>query len=199
MGPVGKFVPADSRASLTRRGTAHFTAIRAGALSKLLHKSSRSAAVTTDTLDTTPDRAPGSLSDLAGSSISDNSGRNGERKVDDEKKTTKQIGDAGETVAANYLVRLGHEIINRNWRTKYCEIDIISVYKDTLYFTEVKYRKNANQGGGLAAITRKKQNQMAFAVKLYVQINHIVDTDLRLVAIDVTGVPPEVIEMIEVV
>ncbi|MEO7905163.1 MAG: YraN family protein, partial [Candidatus Saccharimonadales bacterium] len=111
--------------------------------------------------------------------------------------TSKSIGDAGETAAANYLVRHGHEIIDRNWRTKYCEIDIISTYKDVLFFTEVKYRKTALQGGGMAAITRKKQNQMAFAAKFYVQANKITNTDLRLAAIDVTGTPPEVQEYLE--
>lgn len=112
-------------------------------------------------------------------------------------QTTKQIGDAGETAAANYLVRLGHEIIDRNWRTKYCEIDIISLHNGTLYFTEVKYRKNADQGGGLAAVTRKKQNQMDFAARLYVQSNKITDTDLRLAVVDVTGAPPEVREYLK--
>jgi ribonuclease HII len=106
--------------------------------------------------------------------------------------TSKQIGDAGETAAANYLVRHGHEIIDRNWRTKYCEIDIISLHEGTVYFTEVKYRKNAEQGGGLAAITAKKQSQMEFAAKYYALKNGVKDTDLRLAAIDVTGQPPEV-------
>lgn len=118
-------------------------------------------------------------------------------KDDQEQQTTKQIGDAGETAAANYLVRLGHEIIDRNWRTKYCEIDIISHHKDTLYFTEVKYRKNAEQGGGLAAITRKKQNQMAFAAKYYALTKEVKDTNLRLAAMDVTGHPPEVQSYLE--
>ena len=97
-----------------------------------------------------------------------------------------------ETAAANYLVSQGHEVIDRNWRAKYCEIDIISFHKDTLYFTEVKYRKNSKQGGGLAAITAKKQNQMAFAAKYYALKNEVKDTNLRLAAIDVTGQPPEV-------
>ena len=108
------------------------------------------------------------------------------------KPTTKQIGDQAETEAANYLVRLGHEIIDRNWRTKYCEIDIVSRHEGTVYFNEVKYRKSSNQGGGLAAITAKKQNQMAFAAKYYALKNQINDSDLRLAAIDVTGQPPQV-------
>jgi ribonuclease HII len=81
--------------------------------------------------------------------------------------TTKAIGDTAEEVVATYLRNEKHEIIERNWRTKFCEIDIISRHGNVLYFTEVKYRKNANQGGGMAAITSKKLRQMTFAAELY--------------------------------
>ncbi|MCA0228790.1 ribonuclease HII [Patescibacteria group bacterium] len=111
--------------------------------------------------------------------------------------TTRSIGDRSETVAANYLVRYGHEIIARNWRTKYCEIDIISRKNDTLYFTEVKHRKNGKAGDGMAAITTKKQNQMAFAAKFYVH-TQLRDSpvNLRLSAIATTGEQPEVTDYI---
>ena len=82
--------------------------------------------------------------------------------------TTRAIGDAGEQTAADWLAADGHEIIARNWRTRYCEIDIVSVKDDVLYFTEVKYRKNDDFGGGLAAITVKKQRQMRFAAELFI-------------------------------
>ena len=82
--------------------------------------------------------------------------------------TTRQIGDKGEQTAADWLAADGHEIIARNWRTRYCEIDIVSVKDDVLYFTEVKYRKNDDFGGGLAAITAKKQRQMRFAAELFI-------------------------------
>lgn len=104
--------------------------------------------------------------------------------------TTKKIGDAGEDVAADYLRQQGHDIIDRNWRTKFCEIDIISFHKDTIYFTEVKYRKKDEQGGGLAAITAQKQRQMKFAAEYYALKNKLKDTNLRLAAIDVCGQPP---------
>ena len=100
---------------------------------------------------------------------------------------TKTLGDRAEDAVAMHLQRTGHAIIERNWKTKYCEIDIVSVQGGTIYFTEVKYRKNAEQGGGMAAITAKKHNQMAFAAKLYAQTKHINDTDLRLAAASVTG------------
>ena len=111
--------------------------------------------------------------------------------------TTRSIGDRSETVAANYLVRHGHEIIARNWRTKYCEIDIISRKNDTLYFTEVKHRKNGKAGDGMAAITTKKQNQMAFAAKFYAHTQlRDLPVNLRLSAIATTGEQPEVTDYI---
>ena len=101
--------------------------------------------------------------------------------------TTKQVGDDAESVAANYLKKHGHRIIERNWKTKYCEIDIISIKQNAIYFTEVKYRKKSNQGDGLDAITKKKLNQMKFAVKLYVQTKQLYEVDQRLAVISVSG------------
>lgn len=110
--------------------------------------------------------------------------------------TTKLIGDAAESEAANYLVRQGHEIIERNWKTKYCEIDIVSQKDGTVFFTEVKYRKNADQGGGTAAITPKKLNQMTFAAKMYAQARRINNRDMLLAVASVTGKPATVGEYI---
>ena len=100
--------------------------------------------------------------------------------------TTKSIGDTAENVVAEYLRREGHEIIERNWRTKFCEIDIVSWRGDTVYFTEVKYRKNAEQGGGMAAITPKKLRQMKFAAEYYA-VKNVRDSNLRLAAASVIG------------
>lgn len=108
--------------------------------------------------------------------------------------TTKMIGDSAETIAADYLKRKGHRIIERNWKTKFCEIDIVSTKGSILYFTEVKYRKVAQQGDGVAAITPKKLKQMQFAAELYGARKHLTDTNLRLSVIAMTGSPP-VVEM----
>jgi ribonuclease HII len=79
------------------------------------------------------------------------------------------VGHIAENVAAEYLVRQGHEIIEQNWKTKYCEVDIISMKDETVYFTEVKYRKIDRWGDGLDAITQKKENQMRFAAKFWLE------------------------------
>ena len=113
--------------------------------------------------------------------------------------TTRAIGDAGEQAAADWLVADGHEIMARNWRTRYCEIDIVSVKDGVLYFTEVKYRKNDNFGDGLAAITAKKQRQMRFAAELFVTDSpECSGIAAKLLAASVSGDPPVVQAIVEV-
>ncbi len=111
--------------------------------------------------------------------------------------TTRDIGNAGEQAAADWLAADGHEIIERNWRTRYCEIDIVSMKDDVLWFTEVKYRKNSGYGGGLAAITTKKQRQMRFAAEIFIAKNAQYEScDMQMLAISVDGNPPVVEECV---
>ena len=111
--------------------------------------------------------------------------------------TTRDIGNAGEQAAADWLTADGHEIIARNWRTRYCEIDIVSMKDDMLWFTEVKYRKNDDFGGGLAAITTKKQRQMRFAAELFMAKHPQYEgCDMRLLAVAVEGNPLTVREQV---
>lgn len=117
-----------------------------------------------------------------------------DRSVRPLSEPSNRMGAPAEIEAANYLVRLGHTIIERNWKTKYCEIDIVSEKDGTLYFTEVKYRKNAHYGDGFAAITKKKQNQMRFAARLYAQTKKRHDTNMLLAAASLTGTEPTIEE-----
>lgn len=111
--------------------------------------------------------------------------------------TSKQLGDTGETVAVSYLMDHGHKILERNWRTRLCEIDIVSRAGTTIFFTEVKYRKDDRQGGGLAAITNRKQKQMVFAADVFAAARSLGGMDRRLCAMEVTGNPPVVSEYLE--
>lgn len=84
-------------------------------------------------------------------------------------KNTTKIGARGEDAVCEYLVRQGHEIIARNHKTYFYEIDIVSVKDKMIYFTEVKYRKNADFGGGLMVINTKKQKQMRYAAESFLK------------------------------
>lgn len=78
------------------------------------------------------------------------------------------IGQRAETAAAEYLVRQGYDIVMRNWRCRYCEIDIVAQKAESLSFVEVKYRRTSWQGRGTDYITPAKLRQMRFAAGLWV-------------------------------
>lgn len=119
--------------------------------------------------------------------------------INEKTMTTRQIGDKGEQAAADWMMARGHEIVARNWRTRYCEIDIVSVKGEVLYFTEVKYRKNDDFGDGLAAITTKKQRQMRFAAELFLAGKpEYSGMAAKLLAASVSGDPPAVQAVVEV-
>lgn len=82
----------------------------------------------------------------------------------------------------------------RNWKTKYCEIDIIAESESTRYFIEVKYR-SSYAGAGIDAITPKKLHQMRFAAELY-SVHHPTQKNLRLAAVGFgAGEPLELLEV----
>ena len=83
--------------------------------------------------------------------------------------STTAIGRDAEDAAAEYLQVRGFEIIARNWRNRWCEIDIVAKHRNkttrfrkelVIHFVEVKFRKNALHGSGLEFITKTKADQM---------------------------------------
>ena len=77
-------------------------------------------------------------------------------------------GNFGENLAAKYLENLGYKIIERNWRySRYGEIDIIALYKDSLVFVEVKSRKSTAFGHPFEAIDEKKYKQVHAIAQAY--------------------------------
>lgn len=110
-------------------------------------------------------------------------------------RATRELGDFGEDAAARYLQKKRYKIIERNWRVKAGEVDIIAEKDGTIHFVEVKYRRNQNQGGGLAAITPTKLRHMERAARLWMQRNG--EHAARLSVIEVTGADYEVTAFLE--
>lgn len=108
-------------------------------------------------------------------------------------KVQSTIGRKAEENASLWLGKNGYEVINTNWRTKVCEIDIVARRDSAIYFIEVKYRKNDTSGDGLAAITPKKLQQMIFSTRVWQQFNPTVAYDsIQLGIISMSGNPPVV-------
>jgi ribonuclease HII len=101
--------------------------------------------------------------------------------------TSKQIGDLAEDLVAEYLEVLGHEIVVRNWKTRQCEIDIVSVLDGKIYFTEVKYRRDAEHGSGLEVVGAEKLRQMKFAAESYLKFHKVGDLEPLLAVASVGG------------
>ena len=83
--------------------------------------------------------------------------------------TTTQIGNRAENAMTEYLEGRGHEVVGRNWKTSFCEIDIVSRCGEFVYFTEVKYRYDEKRGSGVEAVTKKKVQRMRFAAESYMK------------------------------
>jgi uncharacterized protein (TIGR00252 family) len=99
---------------------------------------------------------------------------------------TAKVGQAAEAAVADYLQTLGYEILQRNYRTRVCEIDIVAKKDKIIHFVEVKYRSNDIQGDGLAYITSKKLKQLRFAAEIWTH-QHDWNGDYVLEAASVDG------------
>lgn len=87
-------------------------------------------------------------------------------------KVTYETGLHGEEIAEQYLTGQGMKCLERRYREKVGEIDLIMEDGDCLVFVEVKSRfSSAEQGSGLTAVTYAKQRRIARCALLY-QMKH---------------------------
>ena len=95
-------------------------------------------------------------------------------------------GAIAEDKAVDFLAQEGYQIISRNWRTRWCEIDIVALKDGAIYFVEVKYRARPFWGEGIDYITAQKLRQMQFAAEFWVS-SHNWRGDYFLSALSLAG------------
>ncbi len=78
-------------------------------------------------------------------------------------------GAEAELVAARYLQQQGMKVIERNYQTRYGEIDLIMQDGSTLVFVEVRLRSNPGFGGAAMSITPAKQKKIIRSAEQYLQ------------------------------
>lgn len=110
---------------------------------------------------------------------------------------TTALGRAAEAAVADCLTSQGFSIIAQNWRTRWCEIDIIAQKDKMAYFIEVKYRSSSAQGDGFEYIGPNKQRQLRFAVDYWTAQNDW-KGDCRLYGAEVSGTDQQNIELVEI-
>ena len=95
-----------------------------------------------------------------------------------------KIGKLGEDLAGRFLESNGYRIIDRNFSTRYGEIDLIAKSDDEILFCEVKTRSSLQYGYPELAVSAKKLKHFLGAAKIYLKLKNL-DSFWRLDIISV--------------
>ena len=110
-------------------------------------------------------------------------------KVNSGRDIRRAIGKRGEDIAASFLTRNGFTIMDRNWRCRYGEIDIIAMRDDFVHIIEVKTRRISQDGYPEESITDAKLARIAHLAELYLNQKHrAVEYQIDAILIDVLDI-----------
>lgn len=96
-------------------------------------------------------------------------------------------GEAGERIAERHLRALGYGILERNFRCRGGEIDVVAQDGDVVVFVEVKERRSAAHGAGHEAVTAGKRQRIVRAAHVYAAARGLSEAPLRF---DVVSIDP---------
>lgn len=108
-------------------------------------------------------------------------------------RSTHTLGRRGEDRAVAYLRTCGYQILERNFRCRLGELDIIAREGDTLAFVEVRTRSHGRQGSALEAVSPTKQRQVARVASYYLTSRRLEAATCRF---DVVGITGEHVELV---
>jgi putative endonuclease len=98
---------------------------------------------------------------------------------------TLELGSLGERIAATYLTDAGLRVLDRNWRCREGELDIVARDRDALVFCEVKTRRGVGFGHPVEAVTGAKQRKLRTLAQRWLATHDEHAPELRF---DVVGV-----------
>ncbi len=106
----------------------------------------------------------------------------------------QQIGIEGESRACAELESLGYHIIERRYRSRFGEIDIVANDAGTVVFVEVKTKTNDSFGDPVEEVTPQKQRQLVSMGQEYATYRCAPNTACRfdVVAVDMSVMPAKV-------
>ncbi len=110
-------------------------------------------------------------------------------------KNKRVIGAKYEEIASLYLQQQGYKILEKNYRCKLGEIDVIGLDKDTIVFIEVKYRKKDTYGHPFFAVTAKKQKTIYQVASYYLREKKLSENNNY--RFDVVGILGEEIQLLK--
>ncbi|WP_336659706.1 YraN family protein [Leucobacter sp. USHLN153] len=98
----------------------------------------------------------------------------------------QELGARGEALAAEYLEGLGYRILERNWRIRGGELDLIALESGTVVAVEVKTRSGDGYGSPFAAITARKAARLRRLLLDWVRSHEVGAGRLRIDAVAIT-------------
>jgi putative endonuclease len=101
------------------------------------------------------------------------------------------FGKEGEKAAVKFLKKKGYRIIEKNYRNKSGEIDIVAEQDQVLVFVEVKSRAGGEYGEPLEAVTPHKQRKIGRVARGFVAQHRIENRDCRFDVVGIKGSPNE--------
>jgi putative endonuclease len=83
--------------------------------------------------------------------------------------TSNEIGQRAEDAALDFLLAKGMRLVERNYRCKAGEIDLVMQHDGILVFVEVRYRKQNQFGGSAESVDYRKQKKIINTAQYYLQ------------------------------
>ncbi|CAG7623401.1 YraN family protein [Paenibacillus allorhizosphaerae] len=111
--------------------------------------------------------------------------------------TKKQLGALGESSAANYLQQHGLKVLERNWRCRSGEIDLVAADGELLVFVEVRTRSSSGFGTPAESIDFRKQRQVIETAQVYLMHKKEYERQIRFDVVSVMADPMGNVRSIE--
>jgi putative endonuclease len=105
--------------------------------------------------------------------------------VSDERRL---VGAAGEDAVAAWYAASGYEVVDRNWRVREGELDVVVRRGATVAFCEVKTRRSTAFGVPAEAVTARKQQRLRLLARRWLAASELRPAELRF---DVASVTPD--------
>lgn len=102
-------------------------------------------------------------------------------------KNNREIGESYEKKAMELMLSSGYKILEKNYRVRTGEIDIIAEKSGVIVFVEVKYRSSTKFGYGIEAVDYRKMRRIYKTAKMYLMLNKKFSNEIRFDCISFLG------------
>jgi putative endonuclease len=109
-------------------------------------------------------------------------------------RARRELGASGEARVAAWYEANGYQVVDRNWRCRQGELDLVARRGRTIVFCEVKTRSSAAFGSPVEAVTRDKQARLRVLAARWLDDSPVVAREIRF---DVASVLAGVVEVLE--